>query len=65
MTQPNRITVRRVPPDLAVPGERSLPEVLREDLRLPGANPGRGEDACRACMVLSKPTPSATALDVS
>ena len=47
-----RITLNGVAVDAQLSAERSLLEVLREDLHLTGAKPGCGEGACGACTVL-------------
>ena len=44
--------VNGLPREAPLVGERSLLQVLRDDLRLTGAKPGCGEGACGACTVL-------------
>jgi nicotinate dehydrogenase subunit B len=46
------LTINGIARSLAASEERSLLEVLREDLRLTGAKPGCGEGVCGACTVL-------------
>jgi isoquinoline 1-oxidoreductase len=48
----SRIEVNGVQIDARLSAERSLLELLREDLLLTGAKPGCGEGACGACTVL-------------
>ncbi|MGA2321853.1 MAG: molybdopterin cofactor-binding domain-containing protein [Solirubrobacteraceae bacterium] len=52
MSPTNRIEVNGVQLGALLSAERSLLEVLREDLLLTGAKPGCGEGACGACTVL-------------
>ncbi len=52
MTSPGRIELNGAPCEARIPAERSLLEVLREDLGLRGAKPACGEGACGACTVL-------------
>jgi isoquinoline 1-oxidoreductase len=52
LTATSRIEVNGVQLDARLSAERSLLEVLREDLLLTGAKPGCGEGACGACTVL-------------
>jgi aerobic-type carbon monoxide dehydrogenase small subunit (CoxS/CutS family) len=47
-----KLTVNGKPATIAGPGERSLLEVLREDLHLTGTKYGCGEGACGACSVI-------------
>jgi isoquinoline 1-oxidoreductase len=52
LTSTGRMMLNGVQVEAALSAERSLLEVLREDLRLTGAKPGCGEGACGACTVL-------------
>ena len=52
MTGSSQIVVNGIAHELAVEPDRSLLEVLREELDLTGAKPGCGEGACGACTVL-------------
>jgi nicotinate dehydrogenase subunit B len=46
------VTINGIVRSLAASEQRSLLDVLRDDLRLTGAKPGCGEGACGACTVL-------------
>src|SRR2546423_1603086 len=46
------LTVNGRSTDVKTPGDRSLREVLREDLKVTGTKYGCGEGACGACTVL-------------
>jgi nicotinate dehydrogenase subunit B len=52
VTSPGRIEVNGAQREARISAERSLLEVLREDLGLRGAKPACGEGACGACTVL-------------
>ena len=52
MTPTGRLEVNGAPRDARPSADRSLLELLRDDLQLTGAKPGCGEGACGACTVL-------------
>jgi CO/xanthine dehydrogenase Mo-binding subunit/aerobic-type carbon monoxide dehydrogenase small subunit (CoxS/CutS family) len=52
MAPTSQIVVNGITHELAVEPDRSLLEVLREELGLTGAKPGCGEGVCGACTVL-------------
>ena len=52
LTPSARIVVNGAQRSVRLSGERSLLDVLRQDLLLTGAKPGCGEGACGACTVL-------------
>ncbi|MBV8436774.1 MAG: (2Fe-2S)-binding protein [Silvibacterium sp.] len=63
MDAPIGFTLNGKPQAIVTDPDRSLLEVLREDLHLTGTKFGCGEGACRACTVLinGEPTPSCLA----